>query len=127
MYNPGMTDLHQTTAGESPTQGRPASAESQAPQGAEVLRLQQRVQDALSSIPGGDALATYYGIGGGAPQQSPAEAEACERILQGLQGVSDGTVDLSSLLEPIAEHNQNSGINPDLLRALRRPPKKATD
>jgi len=122
-----MADLHQTTPEGAPTPKEAAPAESKAPQGADVLRLQQRVQDALSSVPGGDSLATYYGIGGGTPQQSPAEASGGEQILRGLHGVSDGTVDLSSLLGPIAEHNQNSGINPDLLRALRQPPKKATD
>jgi hypothetical protein len=91
-----------------------------------VFRFQQRVRDALESVPGGAEASSYFGIDGGVPKLSPLEAALAEQVLRGLQGVSAGDIDLLSILGTIQECNQASTIDPDILRALRQPPSRGS-
>jgi hypothetical protein len=103
----------------------PSPAESSAPGGGAELRLNQLVLDALSKVPGGKQLDDFFGISSGVPQQPSAEAAEGERLIKGLKAVSEGGLDLSSLLGPIAKHTEEAELDPDLLRSLMQPRKKA--
>ncbi|MEN9845641.1 MAG: hypothetical protein RIS36_788 [Pseudomonadota bacterium] len=79
----------------------------------------------LGKVSGGDTIDRYFGISGGVPEQPAAEAAEGDKLIAGIREVSHSGGDLSALLGRIAQHNVSSGLDPDLLRALRQPRPKA--
>lgn len=93
--------------------------EATVPSSSQDLRLSQQIGDALAAVPGGEQLAAYFGIGGEQPQQPPQEAIESAQLIDGLRSAGPGD-DLSGLLQRIMNHADNSGADPDALRALMR-------
>jgi hypothetical protein len=94
------------------------------PSEAKDLRVNQQIRDALSAIPGGDNLDRYFGISSGEPQQPKQEARIADQLIDELREGSSTGGDLGDLLKRISIHADNSGADPDALRALMRGSRK---
>lgn len=103
----------------------PSPAESSAPGAGAALRLNQLVLDALSKAPGGKQLDEYFGISGGVPKQSPAGVRESERCIEILETVHMERPYFSRPLDPMANQILPSKLDPELIRALTQPRKKA--
>jgi hypothetical protein len=92
--------------------------EAIAPASAMSLRLRQKVQDVIDAHPQGQALADYFGIPGALPLQSAQEAATGEQLIQELKTANDQQANLANLLGKIAEHAEQSAVDPNTLRDL---------
>lgn len=81
--------------------------------------LRNTVLDALAKAPGGERLDAYFGISSGNPKAPSEEAIESDLLINKLREVSINTADMSSILGDITRHVNQSGADPDILRALR--------
>jgi hypothetical protein len=121
---PHHTTPHQNSTHGDPEPTVPSPAKCVVPPECSVLRVTQRVQEALNAVPGGEAVDEYFGISGGVPNQSTLEAKESKEILQDILDFNGSERDFKRLYQRIVSFNEQSSVDPEVLRALMRSPKK---
>lgn len=84
------------------------------------LRTEQKLNDALRTIPESKQIDAFFGISGGNPEQSPGDSLRATEMLEQIRalGAESTDVNVEALLAKIGLHSNNPERPTDGLRSL---------